>query len=170
MCHRPAPAPMEPRESAPAVASMGSTDSAPLCLSSPCSSDRRAGSPVRLSIHQFYQQLYKIPVTMHTRFFSVCLGSPLAPRSPLHMQRSMELVHTPLSITAFLSTGRSQTTQVKRGRSQTTDFNRLFPVTTTSINNQGFFLSFVVCIMWHLNSLYTNSSSALIVCFCTVIN
>lgn len=50
------------------------------------------------------------------------------------------------------------------------DFTRLFPVITTSINNQGFFLSFVVCIMWHFNSLYTDSSSALIVCFCTVIN
>lgn len=58
----------------------------------------------------------------------------------------------------------------KHGHSWTTDSSRFFPVTTTSINNQGFFLSFVVCIMWHLNSLYTNSSSALIVCFCTVIN
>lgn len=74
MCPRPAPAPMEPGESVPAVTSLGSNDSSPLCLSS---SDRAPESPVRLN-HQFYQQLYKISVIMHTKLLSLP-GQPLGP-------------------------------------------------------------------------------------------
>lgn len=145
-------------------------------LSSPCSSDRAAGSPVRLVIYHFYHYLSLLSKAVEDPCLQCTQASSqsaLAAPWPYNLISptcrgvcDWCTLHSPSQHSCPQAGTRSH----KHGHSWTTDSSRFFPVTTTSINNQGFFLSFVVCIMWHLNSLYTNSSSALIVCFCTVIN
>lgn len=77
--------------------------------------------------------------TMHTGFFSVCSGSPLALQSHFpHMQRSLWLMHTPLSISAFLSTGWNQITQAWSQLNY--GFQQIFPC-YNNFNQQSRFLS-----------------------------